>query len=134
MSSKAPTLAKTAAAASATAAPAHGAAAHWGLERAVSLAAFALLVWLAVSLVRLPSLDHQMVSQWLKAPLAAVPTALLIVTLFWHLKLGLAQIVEDYVEDEGGRLIWLGLIHYTAILVGAFALFAAMSIAFTGQG
>ena len=113
-------------------APAHeGAARHWGLERVTSVAALVLLVWLLVSLWRLPALDYQTISEWLKHPLAAVPMLLFIVTMFWHLKMGLVVVVEDYVHEEGGRLLWLLLINFAAILAGGLAVFCVLKIAFT---
>lgn len=112
--------------------PAREGAAHWGEERAASLAVFALLVWLGVSLFRLPALDQQTLTDWLRNPFAAVPMLLLAVTLFRHLQMGLAVIVEDYVHEEGGRLIWLALINFASILVGALALFSILKIALGG--
>jgi succinate dehydrogenase / fumarate reductase membrane anchor subunit len=113
-------------------APAHDAARHWGLERLLSLAALALFVWLFVSLWRLPALDWRTVSEWLKDPLAATPMLLLILVAFAHLKLGLMVIVDDYVHDEGGRLVWLVLIRFASILAAALALFCVLKIALSG--
>lgn len=121
----------TATAAGPARAEAHGAARHWGLERLTSVAALVLLVWLLVSLWRLPALDYQTVSEWLKDPLAATPMILFIVTTFWHLKMGLTTVVEDYVHEEGGRLLWLLLINFAAILAGALAVLCVLKIAFS---
>ena len=132
MSSRAPKAraaeAAPAPAPAAPVAPAHGAAAHWGLERAVSAAAFALLIWLAISLWRLPGLDQPMVAQWLKSPLAAVPMLLLVVVLFQHIRMGLAQVVEDYVHEPVNRMLCLALINGAAILIGALALLSLLKI------
>jgi succinate dehydrogenase / fumarate reductase membrane anchor subunit len=114
------------------AAPPHGAASHWGLERLTSLAALALFVWLFVSLWRLPALDYRTVSEWLKDPLAAAPMLLLILVAFTHLKMGLMVIVDDYVHEEGGRLVWLVLIKFAAILAATLALFCVLKIALAG--
>ena len=113
-------------------APAHGAARHWGLERLASLAALALFVWLFVSLWRLPALDWRTVSEWLKDPLAATPMLLLILVAFAHLKMGLMVIVDDYVHEEGARLVWLVLIKFASILAAALALFCVLKIALGG--
>ena len=124
--------ATAAAPAPAPAGPAHDAAAHWGLERLTSLAALALFVWLFVSLWRLPALDYRTISEWLKDPLAATPMLLLIVVAFTHLKLGLMVIVDDYVHAEGGRLVWLVLIKFAAILAATLALLCVLKIALAG--
>ena len=105
---------------------------HWWLERLTSIATLLLFVWLIVSLVRLPSLDHRGVTEWLATPLAAVPMLLLIVSTFWHLKLGLQVFVEDYVHDEGNHFFSIILVNFLSILGAAFAIFAVLKIAFGG--
>jgi succinate dehydrogenase / fumarate reductase membrane anchor subunit len=114
--------------------PAREGAHHWWHERLTSVAAFALLVWLAVSLVRLPALDYQSVREWLSSPVAAVPMLLLIVATFWHLKLGLQVIVEDYVHDEGNRFFAILLINFLAVAAAALALFSVLKIALAAGG
>jgi succinate dehydrogenase / fumarate reductase membrane anchor subunit len=106
---------------------------HWWLERLTSVSTLVLFVWFIVSLVRLPALDHTTIVDWLGSPMAAAPMALLVVSIFWHLKLGLIVVVEDYVHEEGGRLFWVVLINFLAILGAALALFAVFKIAFSGS-
>ena len=103
--------------------------AHWGMERALSVATFLLFVWLGASLALLPALDHMTVTEWLRNPLAAVPMLLLIAATFRHLDYGLVVVVEDYVHEEGNKLILLMLIHVASILGGALAAFSVLKIA-----
>lgn len=105
---------------------------HWWLERLSSVATLILFGWLIVSLVRLPALDRATVVEWLASPLAGVPMALLVVSTFWHLKMGLAVVVEDYVHD-GARLFWLTLIKFLSLLGAGIALFAILKIAIAGS-
>jgi succinate dehydrogenase / fumarate reductase membrane anchor subunit len=104
---------------------------HWWHERLTSLATFLLFVWLIASLLRLPDFGHETIAEWLRQPLAAVPMLLLIVATFWHLKMGLQVIVEDYVHDEGGKLFWIALINFASIFGAALALFSVLKLAFT---
>jgi len=107
---------------------------HWWNERVSSLATLLLFVWLIVSLLRLPALDHRGVTEWLRDPLAAVPMLLLIAATFWHLKMGLQVIVEDYVHDEGNKFLALLLLTFAAAGGAAFAIFAVLKIAFAAGG
>ena len=102
---------------------------HWWHERLSSVALLMLYVWLGVSLLRLPALDHRGVSEWLRDPLAAVPMLLLVAATFWHLGMGLRVIVEDYVHDSANRLLALLLLDLAAVLAAAFAAFAVLRIA-----
>ena len=103
---------------------------HWWLERLTSLSTLLLFIWLITALLRLPTLDHKSVVAWLASPLTAVPMLLLIVSTFWHLKLGLQVVIEDYVHEEGLRLFSIILVHFFAIAGASLAIFAVLKIAF----
>lgn len=115
---------------------AHGSAregaGHWWHERLSSLASLLLWVWFTVSLLRLPAYDHATVSEWLRSPFAAVPMLLLIAATFWHLRMGLQVIVDDYVHEEGSRLFTTALIGFASVLGAAFAMFAVLKLALGG--
>jgi succinate dehydrogenase / fumarate reductase, membrane anchor subunit len=104
---------------------------HWWLQRVTAAGNILLVLWLIFSLLRLPSHDYQTMHQWLGNPLAAVPMALLVLNVFWHFRLGLQVVIEDYVHG-GMRVFVMGLVHLWTFGMGAFALFAIFKIAFTG--
>ncbi len=106
---------------------------HWWLERLTSVSTLLLFIWLLVALLRLPRLDHGMVTEWLASPLAAVPMLLLIVSTFWHTKLGMRVIIEDYVHEEGLKLFTITLLNFFVIALGALAFFSVLKIAFGGD-
>jgi succinate dehydrogenase / fumarate reductase membrane anchor subunit len=107
---------------------------HWWQERLASLSTLLLFVWFAVSLLRLPAYDHATIVEWLSAPSAAVPMLLLVASTFWHIKLGLQVVVEDYVHDAGNKLFALVLINFAVALGAAFAFFAVLKIALGAGG
>ena len=112
--------------------PAGHGAKNWFNERISGAANLALLIWLLVSVLRLPSLDHEAVTAWLSSPLVAVPMILFVLTTFWHLKLCMTVVIEDYVRNEGlkfGSLILLGFLSFAG---AALASFAVLQIAFRG--
>ena len=105
---------------------------HWWLERLTSVATLLLVVWLLVSLLTLPDLAYGTIVEWLGSPLGAVPMLLLIVSTFWHAKLGLQVVVEDYVDDEGLKLFTITLVNFFIVALGATAFFSVLKIAFAG--
>jgi succinate dehydrogenase / fumarate reductase membrane anchor subunit len=113
---------------------AHEPAHHWWIERLTSLSTLLLFVWLLASILRLPNLDYRTVVEWLSGPLAAVPMLLLIVSTFWHLKLGMQVVIEDYVHEPGSKYLSIVLINFLAVAGGAYALFALLKIALGGAG
>jgi succinate dehydrogenase / fumarate reductase membrane anchor subunit len=102
---------------------------HWWIERLTSVSTLLLFVWLLVSLLRLPALDYRTITEWLQSPLAAVPMLLLILSTFWHLKLGMQVAIEDYVHEEGWKFLSILLLNFATVIGGAFALFAVLKIA-----
>ena len=101
----------------------------WGLQRVTAVANVALMLWFVISLVRLPGLDHASVLLWLRQPVAAVPMLLLIVSVFWHLRLGFQVFIEDYVHDEGAKLLALLALNFYALAGAAAGSFAVLKIA-----
>ncbi len=101
---------------------------HWWLQRVTAVGNLVLMLWLIFSLVRLPSLDHASVVMWLRQPVAAVPMLLLIVSVFWHFRLGVQVMLEDYTHGASRVIGMLALNFY--VLAGAAAgVFAVLKIA-----
>jgi succinate dehydrogenase / fumarate reductase, membrane anchor subunit len=108
----------------------HGAG-HWWQQRVTAFANLILMLWLVVSLIRLPNLDYGTVRGWMSSPFVAVPLALIVINTFWHFKMGLQVVIEDYQHDET-RVVLLGLLNIFTFGAGALALFAILKIALTG--
>lgn len=111
---------------------AKGGASHWAMERMVSLATLPLFVWFLVSLLRLPDLSYTTVVNWLGSSLNAVLMVLLVVTTFVHLKQGMQVVLDDYVHDEGTRVLTNVALVFLSVAGGAAATFAVLQIAFRG--
>ncbi len=101
---------------------------HWWLQRVTAIANIVLVLWFVFSLVRLPSLDYSSVTLWLRQPVAAVPMLLLIVSVFWHFRLGMQVLIEDYVHGPARVIAMLALSFY-ALAGAAAAVFAVFKIA-----
>lgn len=108
----------------------HGAG-HWWQQRMTAFVNIILMLWLVVSLVRLPSLDYGLVRGWMQSPFVAVPLALIVLNTFWHFKMGLQTVIEDY-QHGASRVVFLGLLNIFTFGAGALALFSILKIAVTG--
>ncbi|MCA1748759.1 MAG: succinate dehydrogenase, hydrophobic membrane anchor protein [Parasphingopyxis sp.] len=105
---------------------------HWWLQRLTAAGNVLLVVWFVASLLRLPSYDYEVVTGWLSSPLVAVAMLLLTVNVFWHLRLGLQIVIEDYVHNEASKIGLLVLLNFYAIGGAAIAVFSILKIAFSG--
>jgi succinate dehydrogenase / fumarate reductase membrane anchor subunit len=106
---------------------------EWWAVRLNSVALLLLSVWLVVSLLRLPAVDHATVSEWLQEPLAAVPMLLFVVTTFWHIQHGLREVIDDYAHEESQRVLWITLLSFFVYGGGALAAFCVLKLALAGS-
>ncbi len=111
---------------------AHHGAGDWWMVRVNSVSTLVLFVWFGVSLLRLPSLDYDVVRLWLGHQLNAVMMLMLIASTFWHIKFGVREWIDDYVHDEGWRVVSLGALYLFIVGLGALGAFSVFKIAFGG--
>lgn len=105
---------------------------HWLRQRTTAVGNLLLMVWLFVSLLMLPNMDHATVTSWMAQPIVAIPMILLVLSVFMHMRLGLQVLIEDYVKDDGLKFGALILLNFFCIGLGAAAIFAVAKIAFSG--
>ncbi len=105
---------------------------HWWRQRVTAVSNLLLATWFVISMFRLPSLSHEAVVQWIGSPLVAVPLVLLPISVFYHLRLGLQVVVEDYVHEEAGKVFFVLLLNFYAVGGAALAIFSILKIAFAG--
>jgi succinate dehydrogenase / fumarate reductase membrane anchor subunit len=106
---------------------AHHGSHHWLLQRFTAAGNLLTVLFLAVSFVALPDLTYPTVRAWLAHPLPALAIALMIVSVFWHARLGLQVLVEDYVHGAS-RFAAILLLNLAAFAGAAFGLFCLVRI------
>ena len=111
---------------------AHNGAHHWLVARYTAIGNLLLGIWFVASLILLPDLDYGTVSAWIARPLPATAMALLIVSTFWHARLGMQVVIEDYVHEEGSKFAALVALNLAAIAGGVFGLFCIVRLALGG--
>ncbi|KPM18055.1 succinate dehydrogenase, hydrophobic membrane anchor protein [Citromicrobium bathyomarinum] len=111
---------------------AHEGAHHWLLQRFTAIGNLVLVLFLLVSFLLLPAYDYGTVTGWLSSPIAAAALILLIVSTFWHARLGLQVLIEDYIHEGGSRFALIALLNLVAVAGAVFGIFCIASIAFAG--
>jgi len=104
----------------------------WMRQRMTAVGNLLLVSFLAISLVLLPDLSFGSVSAWIKHPVPAVLMAMLVVNVFWHARLGLMELIGDYVHDDGNKFAAFLLVNFGAAAGVAFGLFFILKAALGG--
>ena len=103
---------------------------HWWVQRLTAIALIPLSLWFVVSVARFPLLDYATMVAWIKAPLVAVALVLFFVAMIHHAALGVQVVIEDYVGNEGTKLVSIVLVKFALYAVAAASVFAVLKIAF----
>ena len=108
----------------------HGAH-HWRTQRMTAAANLILLPWFVASLVMLPAYDYATMAAWMGSAWVAIPLVLLIANLFYHIRLGLQVVIEDYQHGET-RIVLMLLLNAFVFIAAGTGIFSVLRIAFTG--
>ena len=111
---------------------AHHGAHTWVAMRYTSVACVVLGAFLVFSLALIKDYSFATMRDWASQPIVATGLALMVITFFWHSRMGVMDMVEDYVHEHGNKFgvsLALALATYGGI---AFGLFCIAKIAFAG--
>ena len=111
---------------------AHNGSHHWLLQRFTAVGNLLLVFWFIASLLMLPDMAYASVREWLARPVPATAMALLVVTTFWHARLGMQVAFEDYVRDPGSKFAGMALLNLVAFGGAAFGLICVIRLALGG--
>jgi len=94
---------------------------HWWAQRVTAVAMIPLSLWfLSAVLTVFISPDVILVAKWLSSPVNALLLVLLLASAFYHAKLGLQVVIEDYVKYPYAK--------YSLLLANVFFCFACASL------
>ena len=103
---------------------------HWWLQRVTAIAGIPLTVFFIVFvMMHLGATRAELVAS-MGNSLAAILMALTVISMLWHMRLGLQVVIEDYVHAALPKyLSLLGNTFFTAVL-GVAALYAILKMSF----
>jgi succinate dehydrogenase / fumarate reductase membrane anchor subunit len=104
----------------------------WMQQRFTAVGNLLLVGFLVVSIILLPDLSYSTVSEWLRHPVPAVAMALLVANVFWHARLGLRELIGDYVHEDGNKFACFLAVNFAWAGGTAFGLFFILKLALGG--
>jgi succinate dehydrogenase / fumarate reductase membrane anchor subunit len=101
---------------------------HWWMQRLTAIAMVPLSIWLALSLATLSGAGWAEVSAWMKSPVSALAMIGFVALGFWHLKLGLQVVIEDYIHNEGRKIMLLILNAFGCAILAAAGILSVLKL------
>ena len=105
---------------------------HFWTQRLSAAATMLLAIALVVVLAGTVGKDAAAARAVLAQPLVAVLLLLFIVSGVAHMRIGMQVIIEDYVHEEGAKVIALGLNTFFSAIIAVVCLFAVLKLSFGG--
>ena len=105
---------------------------HFWTQRLSAAATMLLAIALVVVLAGTVGKDAVAARAVLAQPLVALLLLLFIVSGVAHMRIGMQVIIEDYVHEEGAKVIALGLNTFFSAIIAVVCLFAVLKLSFGG--
>jgi len=98
------------------------------LQRLTAVANVPLVIFMIVSIVSHIGADYGTVRAYLAQPLVALAMLALVISAAMHMRIGLKEIIEDYVHDDGLKIAALLLATFFAVGIGLACTLALVKI------
>ncbi|MEO8742712.1 MAG: succinate dehydrogenase, hydrophobic membrane anchor protein [Lysobacteraceae bacterium] len=102
---------------------------HWWVQRVTAVALAILSPWFVWLLVSLIGADQGVVRATVANPRYALPLLAFVIALFWHAKLGLQVMIEDYVETRWIEVSMLFAVTFACVIGALTCVFAIVRMA-----
>ena len=105
---------------------------HFWRVRVTSVALIILSLYFLGLVISLNGADYATVRAALAQPFAALMIGLFVLVGLVHMRLGMQEIIEDYVHAEGQKLALLILSTFFCVVVGIASIFALLKLTLGG--
>ena len=101
---------------------------HWTHQRLTAISNLLLVLWFVFSAMALAGADYEEVRAWLASPVAATLMILLVISIFYHARLGVQVVIEDYVHHEVAKLVSLAALTLVAVGLAVACIVAVLKV------
>jgi succinate dehydrogenase / fumarate reductase, membrane anchor subunit len=101
---------------------------HFIAQRLTAIANIPLTIGAVLIVISLIRSNQAGVAQTLGSPLVAIVMLLFIISTFYHMKIGMQVIIEDYVHDDRAKYALLILNTFFTITVGFSSIYAILKL------
>jgi succinate dehydrogenase / fumarate reductase membrane anchor subunit len=101
---------------------------HWTHQRLTAISNLLLVLWFVFSALALAGADYLEVRAWLASPVSASLMILLVISTFYHARLGVQVVIEDYVHHEGAKLAALAALTLVVVALAVACIVAVLKV------
>ncbi len=103
---------------------------HFWRQRVTALANVPLMLFLVYVVVALFGANHAEATAFLKSPLVAILLLAMVISGLIHMRLGMQVIIEDYVPEEGKKVLALIANTFFTGVIGIACVWAIAKVSF----
>jgi succinate dehydrogenase / fumarate reductase membrane anchor subunit len=103
---------------------------HFWHQRLTAIANIPLVIFFIGFVIAHLGADAAQIATSLRNPFVAIALALAFISVFWHMRLGMQVIIEDYVHAPGAHLVTLIANDFFTLVLGVAALYAIAAMSF----
>lgn len=107
---------------------------HWWWQRLTAILLVPLSLWFVASIwwLIIGGATYEAFQDWLSGPVAAILMLIFVGALFYHLKLGLQVVTEDYVHKKAVKWMLLVIINLGCLIGAVAAVYSTVAVALGG--
>ena len=105
---------------------------HFWKQRLTAVANVPLIIFLIWMVLSLVGNEYAEVIATLSNPIVSVLLLGVILSVCWHMKLGMQVVIEDYIHGEGMKVALIILNSFFCVSIGLISAFAVLKLGFGG--